>query len=529
MLRFSAFRRMAKWYFADKAEQISDLFDWGKCHLGEDRWLTHLFMIGARERYQIQMNTGAFCKTEAVQTFKSLLKQRRRWFLGFITNEVCMLTDVRLWKRYPVLLVIRLAQNTIRTTALLFFIMVVSIVTTSQKISNLPVGFIAVSLGLNWLLMLYFGAKLGRWKIMLYPLMFVLNPFFNYIYMVYGIFTAGNRTWGGPRADAAIKADEHTTPAEAIEKAEEEGNELLLLPETLKPAFEATRHRYPHQAPLLPPGRLEGRFAPSEALPGGWYRRYRDSGILRADMTLRTAEDTIFDSKGARSHSVDSVDSDLSSTESVYYRARGVESLVGVTPAGRVNEHQAQRASVSRPMMESDKSERLSADFTRPQVSRSRSEDSVSLHFGVPIRQPTVPNDKVPLKRQRSAPPEIRKPARAIPAKSSSTPATPRSAYRPSERYPHSPVRGIGISPLARKSFTRLASPPPDETVPMSAAEVIELERAAAARASLEAERRGRQRERVEHYASGRRKPRKLSKQTPSESKGTSRSSSKDQ
>ncbi|KAI7267636.1 TPR-like protein [Hortaea werneckii] len=238
MLRFSAFRRMAKWYFADKAEQISDLFDWGKCHLGEDRWLTHLFMVGAREQYQIQMNTGAFCKTEAVQTFKSLLKQRRRWFFGFITNE-----------------------------------------------------------------------------------------------------------------------------------------------------------------------------------------------------------------------------------------------------------------------------------------SRSRSEDSVSLHFGVPIRQPTVPDSRIALKRQHSAPPEIRKPTRAVPAKSSSTPATPRCAYRPSERYPHSPVRGIGISPLARKSFTRLASAPIDETVPMSAAEVIELERAAAARASLEAERRGRQRERVERYASGRRRPRKLSKQKPPEGK----------
>ena len=35
-----------------------------------------------------------------------------------------MLTDVRLWRRYPLLLVIRLAQNTIRTTALLFFILV---------------------------------------------------------------------------------------------------------------------------------------------------------------------------------------------------------------------------------------------------------------------------------------------------------------------------------------------------------------------------------------------------------------------
>ena len=175
MLRFSAFRRMAKYYFADKAEQCDDLFDYSKCHLGEDRWLTHLFMIGAKERYQIQMNTGAFCKTEAVQTFKSLLKQRRRWFLGFITNEVCMLTDVRLWRRYPLLLVIRLAQNTVRTTALLFFIMVISIMTTSQKIANLPVGFVAVSLGLNWLLMIYFGAKLGRFKVMAYPIMFVVR------------------------------------------------------------------------------------------------------------------------------------------------------------------------------------------------------------------------------------------------------------------------------------------------------------------------------------------------------------------
>lgn len=189
MLRFSAFRRMAKYYFADKAEQCEDLFDYGKCHLGEDRWLTHLFMIGAKKRYQIQMCTSAFCKTEAVQTYTSLIKQRRRWFLGFITNEVCMLTDIRIWKRYPILAVVRFMQNTIRTTALLFFIMAISIMTTSKKIQNLPVGFIAVSLGLNWIMMIYFGAKLKRFKIWLYPLMFIVNPFFNWYYMVYGIFT----------------------------------------------------------------------------------------------------------------------------------------------------------------------------------------------------------------------------------------------------------------------------------------------------------------------------------------------------
>ncbi len=243
MLRFSAFRRMAKYYFADKAEQCEDLFDFAKCHLGEDRWLTHLFMIGAKKRYQIQMCTSAFCKTEAVQTVRSLIKQRRRWFLGFLTNEVCMLTDWRLWRRYPILILVRFMQNTIRTTALLFFIMVVALMTTSKKVSDLPVGFIAVSLGLNWAMMIYFGFKLRRFKIMLYPLMFILNPFFNWYYMVYGIFTAGQRTWGGPRADAAAADGEKTTVQEAIEQAEKAGDDLNIVPESFMPAAEVQRQK----------------------------------------------------------------------------------------------------------------------------------------------------------------------------------------------------------------------------------------------------------------------------------------------
>ncbi|KAL5361790.1 chitin synthase-domain-containing protein [Aspergillus floccosus] len=215
MLRFSAFRKMAKDYFADNIEHCKDLFDYAKCHLGEDRMLTHLFMIGARQAYQIQMCSSAFCKTEAMQTFRSLLKQRRRWFLGYITNEACMLTDIRLWVRYPLLCLMRFMQNTIRTTALLFTIQIISIMTTSSKVKDLPVGFIAISLGLNYLLMFYFGLKLKRFKAWLYPLVFVINPFFNWLYMVYGIFTAGQRTWGGPRADAA-KADGSAASEETV-------------------------------------------------------------------------------------------------------------------------------------------------------------------------------------------------------------------------------------------------------------------------------------------------------------------------
>ncbi|KAL2796750.1 chitin synthase-domain-containing protein [Aspergillus keveii] len=271
MLRFSAFRKMAKYYFADKAEQCEDLFDYGKCYLGEDRWLTHLFMIGARKRYQIQMCTTAFCKTEAVQTFSSLLKQRRRWFLGYITNEVCMLTDVRLWRRYPLLCLVRLLQNTIRTTALLFFILLIAIITSSSRVGDLPVGFVVISLGLNYTLMFYFGLKLKRYKAWLYPLMFIMNPFFNWLYMVYGIFTAGHRTWGGPRTDAA-RADEHTTPAQAVRQAEEQGDELNVEVETFRSGVEGKG------VPVRPPRKITGRFSAEELMPPkGCYDTLTDS------------------------------------------------------------------------------------------------------------------------------------------------------------------------------------------------------------------------------------------------------------
>ncbi|KAI1815351.1 family 2 glycosyltransferase [Poronia punctata] len=333
MLRFSAFRRMAKYYFADKAEECEDLFDFAKSHLGEDRWLTHLFMIGAKKRYQIQMCTSAFCKTEAVQTVRSLIKQRRRWFLGFITNEVCMLTDWRLWKRYPILLVVRFAQNTIRTTALLFSILVLSLVTTTMRIDQLPVGFIGVSLGLNWLLMIYFGWKLKRFKIMLYPVMFVLNPFFNWYYMVYGIFTAGQRTWGGPRADAAT-ANEDTTPQQAIEQAEKTGDDLNLVPETFMPAAEIQRGNslkdkgvglQKSKSKLLPPEKIEGKFAAPEKKPDGFYVHDEDS---------RYSYNTLAESaNGMKNHLAlehrDSWESFLTTSNNSIYLPRRVESIMG--------------------------------------------------------------------------------------------------------------------------------------------------------------------------------------------------------
>jgi chitin synthase len=183
MLRLSALRKMAPYYFGNKVEHCKDMFDFGKCHLGEDRWLTHLLMIGAKQSYQIQMCTSAFCKTEAVQTFSSLTKQRRRWFLGFITNEVCMMTDIRIWRKYTALCVLRLLTAVIRTTSFLFFTMMIALMTTSKNAAELPLQYMAISYGLLWLFMSFFALKMGRYKLFLYPLMAIINPFFNWYYL----------------------------------------------------------------------------------------------------------------------------------------------------------------------------------------------------------------------------------------------------------------------------------------------------------------------------------------------------------
>jgi chitin synthase len=143
------------------------------------------------------------------------------------------------------------------------------------------------------------------------------------MYMIYGIFTAGQWTWGGPRADAAA-ADVHTTPRQAIEHAEATGDDLNVGPETFKPAAELRHRGRPADAPLQPSDYIEGRFAAPERGPGGWYHHSNDSGLTLPNMLFGNPK-----SPHISLWPHDSFDPEVTGPSSSVYLPRRVESIIG--------------------------------------------------------------------------------------------------------------------------------------------------------------------------------------------------------
>jgi chitin synthase len=222
-------------------------------------------------------------------------------------------------------------------------------------------------------------------------------------------------------------------------------------------------------APLQPPDHLQGRFAPAEQLPGGWFHQANDSGVLRRNRgsgdrtTARSSRRTSWQSLGLGSR-------DSSRSTLV---PRRVESIVGPEAVTAYqNQQAAQRpaggAYYETPRLRSaPRMDRTQIDFERrtnvmlpdeigaksgkrraAPVQSVGSESSVSLHFGVPRRslEPDPPA-QVPSYT----------PSRVHDDATTTMPPTlPVPTYQPGS----SAVRN-DRSPLARKSFTHLAPTSP--------------------------------------------------------------------
>ena len=222
-------------------------------------------------------------------------------------------------------------------------------------------------------------------------------------------------------------------------------------------------------APLQPPDHVQGRFAPAEQLPGGWFHQANDSGVLRGNRhsgdrtTARSSRRTSWQSLGLGSR-------DSSRSTLV---PRRVESIVGPEAVTAYQTQQAAQRPAGGAYYETPRlrfapvadrtqievegcTEVMLPNETGVKSGKRRaasvqsvgSESSVSLHFGVPRRslEPDPPA-QVPSYT----------PSRGQDNAATMMPLTlPIPTYQPGS----SAVRN-GRSPLARKSFTHLAPTSP--------------------------------------------------------------------
>jgi chitin synthase len=190
------FTLVAGEYFSSGAYQSH--WDYWRRYLGEDKWLTSLLMQHLKPG-DIGMCTRALAQTQPVSSLLALMKQRRRWILGFLGVDTAMITTPDLWRRYPLVLSLDYLRGALRSTFLGLAFMIIAFVTEWRGISAMTLFLLYFTT--YYIFALWLSLYLRRPSLALvYPLVFAVNPLLNSLYLLYGLVTATRRTWGGPRA-----------------------------------------------------------------------------------------------------------------------------------------------------------------------------------------------------------------------------------------------------------------------------------------------------------------------------------------
>ncbi|KAI0225368.1 hypothetical protein L0F63_002057 [Massospora cicadina] len=202
LLRLGVMQAIAPKYFIhfDKRKPLN----FHRFYLGEDRYMTHLLMEGSDRSYTIGLCGASRCKTDAPDNWKTLVKQRRRWYLGALINEAHMLCTPKLWRTMPLLLSLKLFDYASGSLSWLFIVYVVGVIKGVVPVWTICVFF--PCLMLKYLILSLNASFMNRTKVFVtFPIFFFISPIFKMWCTVYSILTWDTRSWGGPRTDVQEK------------------------------------------------------------------------------------------------------------------------------------------------------------------------------------------------------------------------------------------------------------------------------------------------------------------------------------
>ncbi|KAI9175539.1 hypothetical protein H9P43_006900 [Blastocladiella emersonii ATCC 22665] len=201
MIKYATMHELAKIYFHQP--DVDSTFEFCRRKLGEDRFLTHLAMeyLGP---YSIGFVPDAVSKTEAPNLFYDLLRQRRRWLLGSLTNELYMVTTPSFFVKYPALVIFRI-MTVMRLGGSTFYLALIECILLAIKrpdqVTPLDVFVLVFSPLLFWLILTGWAVWQRRIKSLGFFFAYLLtNQVMEIFYYGYTLWTLRERTWGGPRA-----------------------------------------------------------------------------------------------------------------------------------------------------------------------------------------------------------------------------------------------------------------------------------------------------------------------------------------
>ncbi|KAJ3190356.1 hypothetical protein HDU85_000652 [Gaertneriomyces sp. JEL0708] len=206
-MRYDALLSVADRYFTTLDNET--ITDFHRNYLGEDRYLTHI-MHQVFPRYSMGFCPSARCKTDPPPSVMKLVKQRRRWWLGAISNEAYMLTDIEIWKKYKFMIIFKLFQLSWKALTVSQLILAALAISGLDKNNMLPyVLSVGIPLCTAWVVTILTGVKLGHYKVIwMYPLMQIPNTLVCFFVDVYTLCTWYTRSWGGARFEGKYEKAE---------------------------------------------------------------------------------------------------------------------------------------------------------------------------------------------------------------------------------------------------------------------------------------------------------------------------------
>lgn len=203
IMKYSSLKKVSHVYF--NKSDFDDAFDYYRYYLGEDRYLTQLLMES--EPWKIGFCETARCKTVAPKDFNILLKQRRRWALGHISNDTWMMSSLRLWKTYPLLSIFNFLNNS-RNSSMYVYLLYFVLILNKQINIWMWFVFIILPILLNWIFIMVYALKIRRkTNIIFYIVILLVQPVLSMVYFYYTLYTIRSRGWGGPRSNKSKKQE----------------------------------------------------------------------------------------------------------------------------------------------------------------------------------------------------------------------------------------------------------------------------------------------------------------------------------